>query len=136
MQRRGLPVAEACRAWLADRLKNGVQFLVPEIADYEVRRELLRLGKSAAIARLDAFNGAVTDRYLPLTTSAMRRAAELWAETRRLGIPTADPKDLDGDVILAAQVMKSACPIGDVAVATSNPVHLSRFLDADIWNRL
>ena len=31
----------------------------------------------------------------------MLRAAELWAQARRRGRPTADPKELDCDVILA-----------------------------------
>lgn len=136
MQRRGVPVADACRAWLADRMRGGARFLVPEIADYEVRRELLRLGFAPALARLDAFNAALPDRYLPLNTAAIRRAAELWADVRRRGLPTADPKELDGDVIIAAQVMNSGLPLHDVAIATSNPVHLGRFIDADLWTNL
>ena len=136
MQRRGLPVADACRAWLAHRMLAGARFLVPEIADYELRRELLRLGLAPALARLDAFNAALPDRYLPLDTAAIRRAAELWADVRRRGLPSADPKELDGDVIIADQVITSGFPLKDIAVATSNPVHLSRFIDADLWTNL
>jgi len=136
MQRRGLPVADACRRWLANRMRAGTRFLVPEIADYELRRELLRLGLTPALARLDAFNSALPDRYLQLNTAAIRRAAELWADVRRRGLPTADPKELDGDVIVAAQTMTSGFPLRDLAVATSNPIHLSRYLDADLWTNL
>ncbi len=132
MQRRGLPLADACRAWLAHGMLGGTRFLVPEIADYELRRELLRLGFVPALARLDAFNAALPDRYLPLNTAAIRRAAELWADVRRRGLPTTDPKELDGDVIIAAQIMTSGLPLHDIAIATSNPVHLSRFIDADL----
>lgn len=134
MQRRGLPIADAARAWLAGRLRDGVRFFVPETAGYEVRRELLRL--SAAVGRLDAFNAAVPDRYLPLTTAGMRRAAELWADVRLRGLPTADPKELDADVIVAAQAMTSGFPTADLVVATTNPVHLSRFIAADLWTNL
>ncbi len=48
---------------------------MPEICDYETRRELLLAGKLNGIARLDALEGAL--EYLPLTTAAMI-AAELW----------------------------------------------------------
>jgi predicted nucleic acid-binding protein len=105
MQRRGLPIADKCRAWLSGRALQGIRFIVPEIADYEVRRELLRLNLSGAVARLDAFNNALPDRYLPITTASIRRAAELWAEIRKRGVPTSHPKELDGDVIVAAQAL-------------------------------
>lgn len=38
-----------------------------------------------------------------MNTAIMLQAAQFWAEARQRGIPTADPKALDGDVILAAQ---------------------------------
>ena len=36
----------ACHQWVKDRLTSGAQVLIPEIADYEVRRELLRANKT------------------------------------------------------------------------------------------
>jgi hypothetical protein len=136
MQRKGIAQADACKAWLAGRVAQGVRVVVPEIADYEVRRELIRLGKTAAVARLDAFNAASPGRYLPLATEAMRRAAELWAQARQQGAPTADPKELDADVILAAQVLTLGMPPSEVVVATSNVGHISRFTPADLWQNL
>lgn len=35
------PAALACRLWVDDLLAKGRRVVVPEIADYEVRRELL-----------------------------------------------------------------------------------------------
>lgn len=135
-QRRGVQAAEDCRAWLARRLTSGDRFIVPEIIDYELRRELLRAGKAFSVNRLDAFNGAVSDRYLPLSTSAIRLAAELWADARRRGLPTADPRDLDIDVILAAQALSCGLPPGGFVVATTNPGHLSRFALAELWQNI
>ena len=39
---RSTPENEECRAWLKRLLSRGVKVGLPEIADYEVRRELLR----------------------------------------------------------------------------------------------
>src|SRR4051812_38089821 len=44
-QRPGVAPADACRAWLAAHSSRGVGIVVPEIVDYELRRELLRAGK-------------------------------------------------------------------------------------------
>ena len=91
-QKKGIADVESCRRWV-DRLTDaGVRVLVPEVADFEIRREQLRSGKTVGLARLDAFNEAAIDRYVPITTIAMRRAAELWADARNLGIPTADAR--------------------------------------------
>jgi hypothetical protein len=49
---------------------GGARVVVPEIADYEVRRELLRAGKSKGVAQLDALSQLL--EYLPITTAAMR----------------------------------------------------------------
>lgn len=40
----------ACNQWLIDLLAAGRQVVVPEISDYEVRRELLRAGKLRGVA--------------------------------------------------------------------------------------
>jgi predicted nucleic acid-binding protein len=135
-QRPGIAEADACKQWLAALLAKGARALVPEIADYEVRRELLRANKAAGLARLDAFNAAEPDRYVPLTTPVFRLAAQLWAQARQQGVPTADVQALDGDVILSAQVLSLALPPGQLAVVTSNPGHLSRFVPAKVWRNI
>ena len=126
----------ACDQWVTDLLAAGVRVVVPEIIDYELRRELLRANKSASIALLDAFNQAVGDRYLPLTTECLRSAASLWSRVRQQGIPTTDPKALDIDVILAAQALSLNMPLIEFVVATSNANHLSRFVIADTWQNI
>jgi hypothetical protein len=60
----------------------------------------------------------------------MRRAAELWAQARNAGQPSAADPALDGDVILAAQTLGFNAP---VVVATGNPGHLTRFVTALPW---
>jgi hypothetical protein len=42
-----------CYRWMEALVVNGFQVRVQEIADYEVRRELLRANKSQGIDRLD-----------------------------------------------------------------------------------
>ena len=112
--------------WLERLLDSGVTIILPEIADYEVRRNLLLEGLTKSVARLDQLKEVLI--YHPLTTEVMLRAAEMWADARRSGIPTADAKELDGDVILAAQAEQAGA-----IVATENVGHLSRFVDARSW---
>jgi predicted nucleic acid-binding protein len=112
--------------WLQQVLIAGVEVIIPEIADYEVRRNLLLTGLNKSIERLDLLKGSLV--YLPLNTRIILRAAELWAEARKSGYPTADPKELDGDVILAAQALEAGA-----VVATENIGHLSRFVEAKHW---
>ncbi len=45
------PDGDACRAWMENA--HGVRIYVPEVADYEVRRELIRAQKHGSIVRLD-----------------------------------------------------------------------------------
>ena len=125
-RRKGIPLVDACREWQANLLTQDVRIILPEIVDYEVRRELLRLKAYSSIARLDELTAAL--EYLPITTKAMRLAASLWAQVRQHGLPTADPKELDGDVILAAQTILLG--ESDAVVATTNIGHLTRFVSA------
>ncbi len=129
---RSSPVSRRCVQWL-DPLSvvTGVRVVIPEIADYEGRRELLRAGKARGIERLNALKARAV--YLPLTTDVMLQAAEYWAEARRRGRPTADPHALDGDVILAAQAAIIARGGDQPIIATTNAVHLSLFVDARDW---
>lgn len=128
---RATSIALECQLWFDSLESRGYEAMLPEIADYEVRRELLRVGKVASIRRLDLLKAAIT--YCPITTAVMLKAAELWAEARKRGRPTADPKALDGDVILAAQATLVADEGNEVIIATTNVRHLSQFVDAREW---
>ena len=123
-------------AWLSQLLTGDdeVQVFVPEIADYELRRKLLHLiakGQAThqSLDRLDDLGRLL--EYLPLDTPTMRKAAELWANARGQGMPTADEQALDGDVILAAQALAVTG-----TVVTTNPKHVSRFADAKEWTEI
>lgn len=120
-----------CQRWLDSLQSRGYEVVFPEIVDYEVRRELLRAGKVAGIRKLDLLKAQLI--YLPITTEAMLKAAELWAEARKRGRPTADPNALDGDVILAAQAALVTEEGNEVIIATTNIGHLSQFVDAREW---
>ncbi len=61
----------------------------------------------------------------------MLKDAELWADARKRGRPTADLKELDGDVILAAQAQQAKA-----IVATENVGHLSLFVEAKDWTEI
>lgn len=124
-----------CNEWLFGLLAAGMRVLVPALADYELRRELLRAGKTRGVQRLDALAEAMG--YLPIGDDVWKLAAELWAQARRGGYPTAADPALDGDVILAAQARLAAEADGlEVVVATDNPEHLARFVPAERWEAI
>jgi predicted nucleic acid-binding protein len=117
--------------WADALAQAGSRLGIPEIADYEVRRELLRARKLRGVRRLDNLKRQYL--YLAITTPAMLRAAELWAEARRVGRPAAVDAGLDGDMILAAQAILAREEGHEVIVATDNVRHLSLFVDAKEW---
>jgi predicted nucleic acid-binding protein len=123
-----------CKAWLKQRVLRGASVHIPEIADYELRRELLRMKSDESVKRLDALKARLA--YVPITTAAMLQAAEYWATTRGAGRPTAAEKALDGDVILAAQSAALVQPGDELVVATTNVGHLSQFVDARSWREI
>ena len=124
--------SEACTQWLQTHIASGSRIIIPEIADYEVRRELMRANKKKGISRLDDLADLI--EYLPITTTAMRQAAKLWAQARQQGQPTAGDKTIDGDMVLVAQ----AITMGDrdIVIATTNVGHLSRFITAELWQNV
>lgn len=117
---------------LTELLEAGVRVFLPEIIDYENRRELIRRQATKQLQNLDAL-GLVTE-YLPITTDAMRRAAELWAVARQTGQPTAGDDTIDADMILIGQAQSLQLP--DAIIATTNVRHLARFFPAAIWSSI
>ncbi|MGA3097414.1 MAG: PIN domain-containing protein [Bryobacteraceae bacterium] len=131
---RNSPENEACKTWLASLAYNGVEVVIPEIADYEVRRELLRAGKARGLGRLDALKSLL--EYAPITTPVMLKAAEFWASARKMGRQAAVDASLDADMILAAQA-RALVRIGDeTVIATANVGHLALFSPARIWREI
>lgn len=99
-----------------------------------MRRKLIHLirtkqAEAKTLDRLDRL-AEVLD-YLPLNTETLRRAADLWAEARIGGFPTARESSLDGDVILAPQALEVTG-----TVVTTNRKHLSRFVAAQDWTEI
>jgi predicted nucleic acid-binding protein len=128
-------IVKECQQWFRRLLKLGEIFILPEISDYELRRELIRGNKEKALARLDDLKSIIL--YLPLDTEAMVLASQLWAEARNKGKPFTHDRALDGDVILAAQAKsKNLSSHSDVIVVTNNKKHLSCFVDAREWQEI
>ncbi len=115
--------------WFRHLLERGTTVMISEIADYEIRRSFLLEGLCESVRRLDQLK--TTLAYLPLTTEIMLKAAQFWAEARRSHQPTADPRALDIDVILAAQALKA-----DAIIATEDVGHLTRFVEAKHWKEI
>ncbi len=132
---RGGDAAAACKAWLRTVLDSGIRVVLPEMADYELRRELLRADKLAGLAALDALKAQLI--FVPINTAMMRMAAELWAQMRKQGRPTAPDTALDADVILAAQTLVAARAMAcNPVIATENVGHLARMVAAHRWDTL
>ena len=128
------PLAKDCQQWFYTLLQRKYKVILPEIVDYEIRRELLRANKLSGLKRLDQLKSEIL--YLPITTEIMLKAAELWAKARQQGKPTADNQALDGDVILASQALALKNIDYEVIIATSNKKHLSLFTEAEDWQTI
>lgn len=133
---RAQPKARACWQWAQSLLAAGARMIVPGIADYELRRELIRAGKALGLQRLDAVRAAF--EFDPITQVALDEAARLWAVVRNAGLTTAHPAALDGDAILAAQTILATSAADTATIATDNQRHLSRFpgIDARAWQAI
>ncbi|MBK5295076.1 MAG: nuclease [Acidobacteriia bacterium] len=128
------PENEACKNWLASLASTGAEIVIPEITDYEVRRELLRSGKDRGLGRLDALKGILG--YAPITTPVMLKAAEFWATARKMGRQSADDASLDADMILVAQAATLVSEGDETVIATTNVRHLALFSPARVWREI
>lgn len=131
------------QGWLKAVLLNRSHVVVPAMADYELRRELIRNNFSNSIAQLDLIeSGQHLDfpgvEYLNVTDPAIKRAANMWAEARNRGYATAHDKALDGDLIIAAQALDHAAPASRFALVTTNVKDLARYVGrrARPWNAI
>jgi predicted nucleic acid-binding protein len=121
---------DAISEWVERVAASGRRVVVPEVADYEARRGLLRKEAPRQLEELDVLLDSVL--YLPLDTAQMRRAAEVWADARQSGRPFTDDDRLDGDAILIAQTEE----LGDrrsVTFITKNEKHFSHYINAMWW---
>ena len=134
--RHGLPLPDRCRSWFRSLIARGVLVVVPEIADFEVRRELIRIRASGSLRRLDELVTLGGLSYAPVTTAEWHQAALFWADARARGLPTASQDALDADVILAACATTIGQPGDQVMVATMNVGHLARYRDARLWTSI
>jgi predicted nucleic acid-binding protein len=116
---------EDTRQWLGEAVAVH-ELRVPEVADYELRRELLRIESRHGLQRLDELGRLLG--YVPVTTADWRHAAELWASRRRHGRPTSGDDALDGDMILAAQALAQGA-----SIVTTNVRHFAGLAPCLTW---
>ena len=102
------PTAGPCHAWLASIDAAGAIVVIPAVADYEVRRELVRRGASSKLVSLDG----LVARFgrLPVSDAAWDLAAVIWAQVRSIRGPTAGPDSRDADAIFAGQAWTADQP--------------------------
>jgi predicted nucleic acid-binding protein len=111
------------RAWFRRAVEEH-ELLLSELADYELRRELLRIDSRTSLRRLDELTREL--QYVPVTTATWRATARLWADQRRAGRPTGE--GLDGDLLLTVQARDELA-----AVVTHNEKHFAGLVDVYAW---
>lgn len=84
--------AQACRQWLGLHISAGAKIIVPAVADYEVRRELIRSGKNrefgAAGSIRECSPGTISwadGRIIPARRRALGPSATRGIADRRAG---------------------------------------------------
>lgn len=126
-------IKEWLQGWIAHAQRvQDVELLISAAADYEARRGYLwKLGKHPdepkALARLDQL--CESREMCPISEAVLRKASRFWSEARRGGYSTAPERDIDWDVIIAAQATDLTA-----VVVTSSIAHISRYgVDARDW---
>lgn len=112
---------EACRKWGEDLRRKGTEVKVPAIADFELRREYVRLEFGESLAELDKLINIYG--YVDIAREALIKAAHLWAEFRRgHGKLEYCDRKLDADMILCgmAYIEFNTGQYEKVTIATNN----------------
>jgi predicted nucleic acid-binding protein len=111
------------RAWF-ERISLRHELFVSDVADYEVRRGLVRARALRGIALLDTMPGRCI--RVAMDGTHWHRAAEIWARLANAGrIPA---KGLSGDTLLAAQALDLGATI-----VTYNLKDFAGIVSASIW---
>ena len=129
-------IREWLKTWLARAQATGDhEVIISAAADYEARRGYLwKLEKHPdepkALARLDQFCELLG--VYPLSQDVLHDAARFWSNARKGGYSTGPERDVDWDVLVAAQAKK----LGAVVV-TTNSRDISRYgVDARNWDKI
>lgn len=129
-----------CQNWLYQLIARGIYVVSSEICDYELRRSLIlesfTTDNKLSLDNLNAITSLID--LLPVSTAVLHQAAELWAQARRQGTPTADAKNIDADMIIASscQLLQAQYPGQDLIVATTNVKHINQFIAARRWEEI
>gem|GEM_PF-1988276 len=78
------------RSWFEERLSGGARFCVPEISDYELRRELIRAGKAESVRRLDDLEQVLVYLILSAWNSTGSRRYRYEARQSNLQTPISE----------------------------------------------
>lgn len=107
---------------------------LPEIIDYELRRNLELEGLGKSINLLNQFRSR--DQIIYLESEHLVRAAELWAWCRKKGLTTTENKGVDIDVILISQTESLKEFFDEVIILTIDVGDLAVFRDwgIQIWD--
>ncbi len=122
-----------CQDWFYYLLSRSALVVTSAICNYEVKRELIRRNNTLEMNNLNQLKTLI--ELLPVDEPTLELAAELWAEARNRGLPSADDLSLDADVIICAQyqLLAEEYPGRYIVIATTNVKHLSRFTEAKEW---
>ena len=126
------PRGGACNEWLVRLRRRGTVVQIPLLVDFEVRRSLML---DRAFASLDTLDRLVAQcgHFVPATRT-IRIAADLWADLRRRGRSVGPDRDLQADVILAAQALELTAEGYETWIATDNLRHLRQlYRQSALW---
>lgn len=121
-----------CTEWLYRLLSRGVRVVIPDICDYEVRRELIRID-SSSIEHLNSLRELLDCREV--TFDILEHAAKLWAESRKISQPNTVQENIDVDCIISAycHILEQENPGREVILATKNIKDFQRTTKCAHW---